>query len=154
MSIGRLVALATTAAVLLTPVSALASAPVTGRSGDGVWRQLDAVGRGPSERSAPVAAGVGRYVYVFGGVFDDFASGQFTFLNDLYRLDTRHLRWRPVNPTGPVPPARAFAAAAPHQAYQPPPAATQESGPVRAAGRVAGIDGSVTGVAGACPASR
>lgn len=118
MSIRRLTAVVATVAVLLTPAPALATEQVTGHAGDGLWRQLNTRGQGPSERSAPAAAGIGRHVYVFGGVFDDFASGQNTFLNDLYRLDTRRLRWRPVHPSGPVPPARAFAAAASHQAYQ------------------------------------
>ncbi|MBO3745999.1 hypothetical protein J5X84_07970 [Streptosporangiaceae bacterium NEAU-GS5] len=98
-------ALGLAAAVILaggTPASA----------SQGVWRRLPVSGQPPTERSAPVAAALGSSIYLFGGVRDDFATGQNTFLNDLRRFDTRTGVWRLLSPHGGPPPARAFGVAA------------------------------------------
>ena len=57
------------------------------------WTERATRGTGPSGRSEPVAAAVGRSVYVFGGVHDDFATGVNTTFNDLFRFDTRNDTW-------------------------------------------------------------
>jgi N-acetylneuraminic acid mutarotase len=91
-----------------TPTGAGADAA----AGDGVWRRVPTVGTGPSQRSAPVAVGIGQRMYVFGGARDDFATGEATFYHDLYRLDVGTQRWTRLSPAGDNPPPRAFAASA------------------------------------------
>jgi len=105
----KLLPLVIASALLVPAISATASAAPTTAS-DGRWQRLATSGTGPGERSAPVAAGLGRHLYVFGGVRDDFATGQNTFHNDLLRLDTRTGRWTTLTPAGGPPAARAFAA--------------------------------------------
>jgi N-acetylneuraminic acid mutarotase len=99
------------AAALLTAVVPASGVAAAGTS-DGRWRRLATTGEGPSERSAPVAAGLDGRLYVFGGGRDDFATGQSTFYNDLHRLDVDRNRWSRLSPSGQLPPARAFAAGA------------------------------------------
>jgi N-acetylneuraminic acid mutarotase len=82
--------------------------------GDGMWERLTTTGTGPSPRSASAVVGVGSDVYVFGGVFEDFAGGETTFYDDVYRLDTSSREWHPVRPVGETPPGRGFAATAAH----------------------------------------
>lgn len=72
------------------------------------WSKLATRGIGPSERSRPAVAAVGRKIYVFGGGFDEFQSQEFEFYNDLYVLDTRSKRWQQLSPEGELPAARAF----------------------------------------------
>lgn len=81
-------------------------------SAQGSWRRLVTTGTRPTERSAAVAGGIGRQLYVFGGVKDDFSTGQNAFYNDLHRLDTHTLGWTRVLPATGTPSARAFAAGA------------------------------------------
>jgi N-acetylneuraminic acid mutarotase len=97
--------------VLLIPV-APAAASASDSPGNGVWRRFATVGAGPSERSAPVAVGIGDAMYVFGGGRDDFSTGRATFYNDLHRLDVRTHTWTPLAPVGEAPAPRAFAAGA------------------------------------------
>ena len=73
------------------------------------WEKLETSGVGPSERSRPAVAAIDDTIYVFGGGFDEFASGEFVFHADLFALDTRKQRWRELHPQGPKPAARAFA---------------------------------------------
>ena len=73
------------------------------------WTKLSTTGVGPSERSRPAVAAVGDKIFVFGGAFDDFSSGEFVFYNDLFVLETRTQRWRELQQTTPVPEPRGFA---------------------------------------------
>jgi len=73
------------------------------------WSKLATTGTGPSERSRPAVAAIGNEILVFGGGFDEFASGEFEFYNDLHVLDTRKARWRRLQVSGEVPAPRAFA---------------------------------------------
>jgi N-acetylneuraminic acid mutarotase len=103
---------------VLSVITALAAIPGTAAAdapaANGTWKTLVTTGIGPSERSAPaVAGGSNTWLYVFGGVKDDFATGTNTFLNDAYLLDTRSGRWIQASSPGALaPPARAFAAGA------------------------------------------
>jgi N-acetylneuraminic acid mutarotase len=92
----------------------LVSAPVpaSGTVAQGTWQRHVVTGTGPGERSAPVAAAVDSQLYVFGGVRDDFATGQNVFFNDLFRLDTRTDTWTRLAPVGGPPAPRAFAGGA------------------------------------------
>jgi N-acetylneuraminic acid mutarotase len=76
----------------------------------GTWQRLVTQGNGPSVRSTPVAVAVQQSIYVFGGVKDDFSTGQNEFHADLYRFDAITSRWTALAPAGATPPARAFAA--------------------------------------------
>lgn len=82
------------------------------------WTVHPATGVGPTERSAPAVSALGKDVYVFGGVFDSLTAPQHVPYNDLYRFDTRSDRWTRLQPQGPVPPPRAFAASVAHAASQ------------------------------------
>jgi N-acetylneuraminic acid mutarotase len=113
MSISRVktalsLALTVSLFAVLVPGPAVAS---TAAPAD-IWRRVPTSGPGPTERSAPAAAGIGGGVYVFGGARDDFSTGVATFYNDLRRLDIATSRWRVIPPAGAVPAPRAFAAAA------------------------------------------
>jgi hypothetical protein len=94
-------------ALVLVPAPAVASSSST----VDVWHRVPTAGPGPTERSAPAAAGIGRGLYVFGGARDDFSTGVATFHNDLRRLDVATRQWRLLRPAGAVPAPRAFAAA-------------------------------------------
>jgi len=82
---------------------------------DGLWRQVETQGVGPSQRSVPAVAALGRSVYVFGGSDDDVVDGSVTILDDLFRFDTLRRRWTELEPEGAVPPARAFAGSVAHR---------------------------------------
>jgi hypothetical protein len=82
-------------------------------SAQGTWSQQSTTGTPMSGRSTPALAALGPYVYLFGGVRDDFMAGQNTFHDDLHRFDTRRRHWERLTPAGPLPPPRAFAAAVP-----------------------------------------
>jgi hypothetical protein len=73
------------------------------------WSKLQTTGTAPSERSRPAVASVGDKIFVFGGGFDEFASGEFVFYDDLFVLDTRRQRWSELSVAGARPAARAFA---------------------------------------------
>jgi N-acetylneuraminic acid mutarotase len=113
-TLGRLGLLALSLAIAIPPAypAGAGTDPSASAAGDGRWRRHSTTGPAPSIRSAPVAAGMGTSLYVFGGVTDDFATGQNAFHNDLHRLDTRTYTWVRLAPAGPVPAARAFAAGA------------------------------------------
>lgn len=104
--LGSALSLALATALVPAPVAASSSAPAD------LWRRVPTTGPGPTERSAPAAAGIGAGLYVFGGTRDDFSTGTATFYNDLRRLDVATNRWRLLGTTGAVPAPRAFAAAA------------------------------------------
>ena len=99
--------------VSLTPASGVA---VPAAAAQGRWQRLATTGTAVSARSAPVAVGLGRSRSVCGGALDDFATGQATFYNDLYRLDVAGRAWTRLTPAGQPPPPRAFAAGAAHPA--------------------------------------
>lgn len=82
---------------------------------DGTWTRLVTVGPAPSERSTPAVAAIGRRIYVFGGSRDDVVTGDVAIYNDLHRFDTVQRRWTVLNPAGPLPPPRVFAASAAHR---------------------------------------
>jgi N-acetylneuraminic acid mutarotase len=84
--------------------------------GDGTWTRVAATGPAPSERSTPAVAAIGRWVYVFGGARDDVVNGGVAIYDDLHRFHTVDGRWQLLEPAGPVPPARVFAASAAHRA--------------------------------------
>src|SRR5262245_29516051 len=100
--------------VVVTVVVCLLASGSVAASGalSGQWRKVATTGERPSERSAPVAAGLPGRLYVFGGAHDDFATGQVALYNDLDRFDVDRRRWTRLEPSGPLPPARAFAAGA------------------------------------------
>ncbi|GKT19964.1 hypothetical protein AVHY2522_24400 [Acidovorax sp. SUPP2522] len=101
------------ALALIAPgAQAHGSAVAEALAADGRWTRLVTTGEGPSVRSTPAVAPVLGSIYLFGGVKDDFASGENTFYDDLYRFDPRLARWTPLSPSGAKPPARAFAASA------------------------------------------
>lgn len=77
----------------------------------GAWTRIAPAGEALSPRSAPVAAAIGSQVFVFGGVKDDFSTGQYTFFNDLHHFDANTRRWSLLSPTGAAPAPRALAAA-------------------------------------------
>jgi len=79
------------------------------------WTVHPTTGIGPSERSAPAVSALGKDVYLFGGVFDSLTAPEHVPYNDLYRFDTQSDRWTRLQPQGPVPPPRAFAASAAHE---------------------------------------
>lgn len=95
-------------AVTLSPAAAADPPSVVA---GGTWTKLATAGVGPQNRSKPAVAAVGSAAYVFGGVEDDFATFTNTFFNDLHRFDTLTNTWTELSPAGPLPPARAFAAA-------------------------------------------
>jgi N-acetylneuraminic acid mutarotase len=95
--------------------SLLAGVPTAAQAaGTGNWKTLVTTGVGPSERSVPAVAGTNTdWLYVFGGVKDDFATGANTFYDDAYVLDVRTSRWTQIQPTSALgPKGRAFAASA------------------------------------------
>src|SRR3954467_7569718 len=108
----RRIAVLVVAVALLAALMPARGIAATDDHPDGRWRRLVTVGEGPSQRSAPVAAGLDGGLYVFGGGRDDFASGVSTFFNDLHRLDVDRNRWIRLAPVGQLPPVRAFAAGA------------------------------------------
>ncbi len=75
---------------------------------DRCWTKLATHGTGPSERSRPAVAAVGAEIYVFGGGFDEFASGEFEFYDELFMLDPASGRWRELPVRGERPDPRAF----------------------------------------------
>jgi len=83
----------------------------SGHADDGHWTKLKTKGSAPSGRSAPAVATIDRSVYLFGGSFDDVVSGDVELYDDFYRFDTASSRWHELDPQGPRPAARAFAAA-------------------------------------------
>lgn len=87
---------------------------VSAEASAGKWKERPATGPIPSERSAPAVAALGKQIYLFGGVMDDFSTGIDSFYGDTYRYDTRHDRWHVVNPAGTTPHARAFGSTAAH----------------------------------------
>ncbi|RYD63939.1 MAG: hypothetical protein EOP84_33160, partial [Verrucomicrobiaceae bacterium] len=87
-------------AILLLSANPSAAATLT---------RLTTTGPRPSERSSPAVAAVGRSIYLFGGVFDNFSTGENLFHADLYRFVTTDNRWERIETTGPRPAARAFA---------------------------------------------
>ncbi|MDD9971663.1 MAG: hypothetical protein OXR73_35800 [Myxococcales bacterium] len=95
------VAFSSVCALVLTASTAAAHRPG--------WSVEDGSGAVPSERSRPAVAALGKRIYLFGGLFDDFSSGEFVGLDDLYRYDTRSDRWSRLAPEGPGPEARGFA---------------------------------------------
>jgi N-acetylneuraminic acid mutarotase len=78
------------------------------------WTLHSTTGPEPSARSAPALGALGRDVYLFGGVFDGLSGENHVCYNDLYRFNTQSDRWTLLQPQGPVPPPRAFAASATH----------------------------------------
>src|SRR5262245_18905674 len=80
----------------------------------GTWTRVETSGAAPSEQSTPAVAAIGRWVYVFGGARDDVVNGDVAIYDDLHRFDTVEKRWALLEPAGPVPPARVFAASAAH----------------------------------------
>lgn len=86
----------------------LAAATPRPAAADARWVKLRTSGVGPSERSRPAVAALGDEIFVFGGGFDDFSSGEFVFYNDLFVLDTGARRWRELHPAGELPAPRAF----------------------------------------------
>lgn len=98
-------------AVVLLAALGLSAAPGSATPPhDGVFDRRPATGDVPSERSTPAVGAVGTDVYLFGGVKDDFRTNLYEFYDDLYRYDTGTDVWTELDPAGPVPPARAFAA--------------------------------------------
>lgn len=89
-------------------VASLALAVSSASARDKQWAKLCTTGTAPSERSRPAVATVGKDIYVFGGGFDEFASGEFAFYDDLFVLDTRRQHWMQPTITGDRPAARAF----------------------------------------------
>ncbi|WP_163509708.1 Kelch repeat-containing protein [Fodinicola acaciae] len=100
--------------VLVVLLGLLISPTAAHATGSGTWKTLVTTGVGPSERSVPAVAGASNnWLYVFGGVKDDFTTGTNTFYNDAYVLDVRASQWRQIQPTSAGGPAgRAFAASA------------------------------------------
>ena len=90
---------------LVLPAPAAAAPATTGE-----FTRIPATGPRPSERSTPAVGAIGSDIFVFGGVKDDFQTKLNTFYDDLYRFDTRTAAWEQLRPSGPLPPARAFAA--------------------------------------------
>lgn len=96
------------AAIMLVALSA-------SQAWGGTWTKRVTTGPRPSERSTPAVAALGQFVYVFGGVKDDFSTGVNAFYNDLHRFNTRNDTWEELSPMGGPPPARAFAASVGHE---------------------------------------
>lgn len=95
-------------ALLLT-----AALPASARpAATGSWSRVRTTGSRPSVRSTPAVAALGKSIYLFGGVKDDFQSGVFTLYNDLYRFDTASGAWEKLAPRGESPSPRAFLAQA------------------------------------------
>lgn len=94
------------------PESSSSDADFRNLEHDGHWATLETRGVGPTGRSAPAVAALGRNVYVFGGSQDDVVNGDVVLFDELYRFDTVRNRWQPIEPDGPRPTARAFASAA------------------------------------------
>jgi N-acetylneuraminic acid mutarotase len=93
----------------LVSLTILCGVPQPSAADDKSWSRLETCGVGPSERSRPAVAALGSKIYVFGGGFDEFASGDFVFYDDLFELDTRSARWQALSPEGERPAPRAFA---------------------------------------------
>ena len=99
----------------LAVLMAVGSGAASARTGSaGSWEEVRSWGHAPSARSAPSAAAVGRSIYVFGGVTDDFGTFTNTFHNDLYRFQPGLRRWTAVEHSGVAPAPRAFAGAVGH----------------------------------------
>jgi hypothetical protein len=96
---------------IFTAIAVVVASATPALASDGVWRRLPVSGQRPTERSAPATAAVGSSIYMFGGVRDDFATGQNAFHNDLRRFDTRSGVWQLLSPRGGLPAGRAFSAA-------------------------------------------
>lgn len=78
------------------------------------WQRVTGAGDVPSGRTTPSVAAVDGYVYLFGGLRDDFAAFTNDFFNDLYRFDPQTQQWVELAPAGTLPPARTFASTAVH----------------------------------------
>lgn len=85
---------------------------LAGKARAATLTRLETKGPKPSERSSPAVAAIARDIYLFGGVFDNFNTGENLFHDDLYRFVTTHKRWEKVETPGVRPAARAFAGTA------------------------------------------
>lgn len=75
------------------------------------FKKLKTSGSHPSGRSTPSVAALGKYVYLFGGIRDDYSTGVNTFYNDLYRFNTETNTWEMLSPKGEAPAPRSLAIA-------------------------------------------
>lgn len=100
---------------LLQGLGALAvAALLTTTANASSWERVAGSGDVPSGRTTPAVAELDGYVYLFGGVRDDFATFTNDFLDDLYRFDPQTEAWVELSPVGDSPPARTFAASSAH----------------------------------------
>jgi N-acetylneuraminic acid mutarotase len=81
--------------------------PGSSKAADGTW--LDVASSG-LERSTPAVGALGKNIYIFGGVHDDFRTGVAMFYNDLHRFNTASMAMEELHPDGIAPLPRAFAA--------------------------------------------
>jgi N-acetylneuraminic acid mutarotase len=97
--------------VAASALFALVTAAMPAAASAETWTRLTTTGLGPGGRSSPAVASLGRSIYLFGGVRDDFTATADLFLDDLYRFDVTTQQWEAVLTIGARPPARAFAGA-------------------------------------------
>ncbi|SRR5579883_454110 len=71
-----------------------------------VLKKLETSGSKPSRRNSCVVVNLGQYIYLFGGLFDNFSAVTNTFYNDLYRLDINTYHWEKLSPKGQLPSVR------------------------------------------------
>jgi N-acetylneuraminic acid mutarotase len=93
--------------VVSVALGCLVLMPGTSKAADGAWTQVADIGL---ERSTPAVGALGKNIYIFGGVHDDFRTGVAIFYNDLHRFDTATNTMIELHPNGVPPLPRAFAA--------------------------------------------
>ncbi|MBA3660612.1 MAG: hypothetical protein H0W64_02695 [Gammaproteobacteria bacterium] len=71
-------------------------------------KKLNVSGPTPAERSMPSVATLNNYIYVFGGVKDDFKTSVDTFYDDLNRFNIKENTWENISTRGASPKPRAF----------------------------------------------
>jgi N-acetylneuraminic acid mutarotase len=70
------------------------------------WEVVPVHGNPPSIRSWPAISAFDDGLLSFGGLFDDFSTGNFTFYNDLRKFDPETNTWTKLFPNGPIPSER------------------------------------------------
>ena len=73
---------------------------------------IDVGGDTLSPRSTPAAATLGRFIYLFGGGYDDYLGEAVSVYNDTYAFDTQSGEMIRLDPSGDLPSPRFFSAGA------------------------------------------
>lgn len=72
------------------------------------FKRLKLTGRGPDVCTVPMVASLGKKIYYFGGLKDDYTAKLNTFYDTLYQLSIDTQEWKTLDTEGEHPPASAY----------------------------------------------